>query len=144
MAIFTFGREHEKKCEARYVRNPAQVPLLMAVVDAVHDLIEGTGTEVALQNALRTAFIEGGLGVWGNAEKWLRKCSSEYPALLDLWSEFAENPNAEVRYRVACVLNLFPRKIFDTLSEQLATDKSKKVSNMARARIDEVNAQKAT
>jgi hypothetical protein len=33
--MFTFGREHEKKCEPRYVRNPEQVPLLLAVVDAV-------------------------------------------------------------------------------------------------------------
>ena len=60
--MFTFGREHEKKCEPRYVRNPEQVPLLLAVVDGVHDLIEGKGTEEPLKKSLRKAFIEGGSG----------------------------------------------------------------------------------
>ena len=60
--MFTFGREHEKKCEPRYVRNPEQVPLLLAVVDAVHDLIEDKGTEEALKKSLRKAFIEDGSG----------------------------------------------------------------------------------
>jgi hypothetical protein len=55
--MFTFGREHGKKCsESR------TVPLLLAVVDAVHDLIEGKGTEEALKRSLRKAFIEGGSG----------------------------------------------------------------------------------
>jgi hypothetical protein len=44
--MFTFGREHEKKCsESR------TAPLLLAVVDAVHDLIEGKGTEEALKKS---------------------------------------------------------------------------------------------
>jgi hypothetical protein len=48
--MFTFGREHEKKCsESR------TAPLLLAVVDAVHDLIEGKGTEEALKRSLRKA-----------------------------------------------------------------------------------------
>jgi hypothetical protein len=48
--MFTFGREHGKKCsESR------TVPLLLAVVDAVHDLIEGKGTEEALKRSLRKA-----------------------------------------------------------------------------------------
>jgi hypothetical protein len=144
MVIFTFGREHERKCEARYVRNPAQVPLILAVVDAVHDLIEGQASESDLRSVLREAFIEGGSGVWENAEKWLRKCSSDYPGLLDLWVEFAANSKLEVRFRVACVLDRVPKNIFDSLSVQLSNDKSRKVSSMARARIEDVCSRNAT
>lgn len=138
MTIFTFGREHERKCEARYVRDKSQTPMLMAVVDAVHDLIDGQGTTEALQEHLRTAFVSGGSGVWENAEKWLRKCSHDYPQILGLWPEFAANNDARVRFRVACVLNLLPRHIFNDISPRLAADRSKKVAAMATARIEEV------
>ena len=142
--MFTFGREHEKKCEARYVRNPEQIPLLMSVVDAVHDLIECKGTEEALKESLRKAFIEGGSGVWENTEKWLRKSSEDYPSVLELWHEFANHPSAVVRFRVACILNLLPKHLFVALSSQLVNDKSKKVHNMARERVKEVNERNAT
>jgi hypothetical protein len=142
--MFTFGREHEKKCEAHYVRNPSQIPLLLSVVDAVHDLIEGKGTEEDLKESLRKAFVEGGAGVWENTEKWLRKSSVDYPGVLELWSEFANHPKAEVRFRVACVLNRLPMPLFLILSSQLVNDKSKKVHNMARERVQEVNEQNAT
>jgi hypothetical protein len=142
--MFTFGREHEKKCEARYVRNPSQIPLLLSVVDAVHDLIEGKGTEEDLKESLRKAFVEGGAGVWENTEKWLRKSSEDYPGVLELWSEFANHPKAEVRFRVACVLDRLPKPLFLVLSLQLVNDKSKKVHNMARERVKEVNVQNAT
>lgn len=142
--MFTFGRDHERKCEARLVRNPEQIPLLLSVVDAVHDLIEGKGTEEALKESLRAAFVEGGTGVWENTEKWLRKSSGDYPGVLELWSEFANHPKAEVRFRVACVLNRLPMPLFLVLSSQLVNDKSKKVHNMARERVQEVNEQNAT
>lgn len=54
------------------MRNPEQVHLLIAVVDSVHDLIENKGSEADLLQALRTAFTEGGVDVWANAEKWLQ------------------------------------------------------------------------
>jgi len=50
--MFTFGREHEKKCDAAYVRNCAQLPLLIKVIDSTHDLIEGTGSEAIAGSAL--------------------------------------------------------------------------------------------
>ena len=43
--MFTFGRETKRNVKLGYVRNPDQVPFLLAVVDAVHDLIEGKGTQ---------------------------------------------------------------------------------------------------
>ena len=139
MAIFTFGREHERKCEARYVRDKRQIPMLLAVVDAVHDLIEGHGTVEALEGHLRVAFVSGGSGVWNNAEKWLRKCSSEYPSLLGLWPEFAASPDSKVRFKVACVLDRVPSSIFNQLAPILSSDKSKKVAAMAVARIEEAS-----
>ena len=142
--MFTLGRDHGKKTDARYVRDPKQVSLLLSVIDAVHDLIEGKGSEQALKEAIRAAFTTGGSGVWENAEKWLRKSSQDYPSVLDLWPEFAAHPKAEVRFRVACVLNLMPESVYFALASQLRTDKSKKVAGMAKARIEEVTGLNAT
>jgi hypothetical protein len=50
--MFTFGREHEKKCDAAYVRNCAQLPLLIKVIDSTRDLIEETGSEAIAGSAL--------------------------------------------------------------------------------------------
>jgi hypothetical protein len=111
--------------------------MLIAVVDAVHDLIEGNGTVEALESHLRVAFVSGGSGVWKNAEYWLRKCSSDYPSLLGLWPEFAASPDSRVRFRVACVLNFLPVHVFKQIAPMLASDKSKKVA--AVARIDEAS-----
>jgi hypothetical protein len=144
MGIFTFGREHEMKCALRHVRDPAQAPLLASVVDRAHDLLEGKGSEADFIHALRTAFLEGGRSVWGNTEQWIRKFSDDYPALLDLWTEFASSPRSEIRWRVACVLDYVPKKTFDALSGQLANDKSKRVADMAIARIESVQSEYAT
>jgi len=144
VGIFTFGREHEKKCAARYVRDPSQVPLLLTVVDAAHDLIEGKGPVIDFVAVCRSAFVGGGTGVWENTEGWIRKCSSEHPEVLELWRELAAHPKAEIRFRVACILNDLPRGMFEELSGQLVSDKSKKVSKMALARTAEVSARDAT
>ena len=133
--MFTFGREHEKKCEASYIRSAEQIPILMAVVDAVHDLIDGIGTEENVASAIRMAFIEGGAGVWEGAARWLRKCSVDYPSVLQLWPEFAAHRHADVRFRVACFLDEMPQNIYSSLSSILVTDRSKKVANMAVARV---------
>jgi len=129
--MFTFGRDHEKKCEERLVRNPAQIPLLMGVIDAVHDLIEGRGNLAHVTDSVRTAFISGGAGVWENAAKWLRKTSFEYPEILNLWSELASHPKADVRFRVACLLGEMPTETFAEISPRLLADRSRKVADMA-------------
>jgi hypothetical protein len=73
--MFTFGREHEKKCsESR------TAPLLLAVVDAVHDLIEGKGTKEALK-ITRKAFIEGGSGTDGI---WIAISSASSSSMADV------------------------------------------------------------
>lgn len=135
--MFTFGREHEKQCEARYVRNAEQVPLLMAIIDAVHDLIEGIGSEQALSAALREGFIDGGTGVWEGAARWIRKCSTAYPSVLGLWSEFASHAQARVRFRAACCLDEMPGDLRARISPMLLADRSRKVVDMAADRMSD-------
>ena len=135
--MFTFGREHEKKCEARYVRNAEQIHLLMAIIDAVHDLIEGTGSESQLIDAIRAGFTQGGSGVWESAARWLRKSSADYPSVLQLWLEFASHSNALIRFRAACFLDEMPQGIYATVATALLADRSKKVTSMAADRISE-------
>lgn len=137
-SMFTFGRDHEKISEARYVRKPEQIPLLMSVIDAVHDLIEGKGDEDFLKESIRVAFTEGGSGVWENAGKWLRKCDVEFPGTGILWREFAAHAEAEVRFRAACFLDEMPKRWFTELSPALMADRSKKVARMASARAADV------
>lgn len=130
--MFTFGRDHEKKCEAQYVRNPAQVPMLMSVIDAVHDLIEGHGELEQVRASLRVALTEGGAGVWENAAKWLRKTSFEHPEILTLWSELASHPKANTRFRVACFLDEMPADTAFAIFTRLSQDRSQKVAEMAQ------------
>jgi len=39
--MFTFGREHERKCAVHYVRDPSQAELISMVVDSIHDYLDG-------------------------------------------------------------------------------------------------------
>lgn len=141
--MFTFGRDHEKNCEARLVRNPAQIPLLMNVIDAIHDLIDGNGDLEYVRTSVHVAMTEGGAGVWENAAKWLRKTGFDYPDIISLWSELASHSNAEVRFRVASLLDEVPIKCFGAISSALLKDRSKRVVEMAvdrSARVGGTNA----
>jgi len=132
--LFTFGREHERKCAVAYVRNPAQAALIVRVVDAVHDVLEGTASEVELAQALRVAFVEGGSGVWEQAGSWLRKSAADHPPLDALWLELSRSPDAAVRFRVACSLGDMPAAVRPHVASILLADKSRKVVAMARER----------
>ena len=134
--MFTFGREHERKCAVAYVRRSDQAALILAVVDAVHDLLESKTGPEELASAVRAAFTEGGSGVWENAASWLRKSVSSYPELGQLWLELARHPKSEVRFRVACCLDDVPLPLQLEIAGLLLADKSKKVSGMAHARMN--------
>lgn len=134
--MFTFGREHERKCAVAYVRNPAQAGLILRVIDAVHDLLESKAAPPTLARALRAAFIEGGNGVWETAATWLRKCSHDFPEVAELWLEFAQHSTSAVRFRAACCLNDVPPQLLPAVAEVLLADKSKKVAGMARERMN--------
>lgn len=143
MGIFTFGRAHELKCAVTDLRDPAQKALMAAVIDAAHDLLEGKVEEAVFIDACRTGFLAGKRAVWDRTESWIRKFSGQYPAVLRLWPEFASHADAEIRWRVACVLYSLPGETFAAVSGPLADDKSKLVAEMARARIDEVREREA-
>ena len=83
--MFTFGREHEQECARRYVRNQAQLGLVTALIDAVHDLREAKTSDERVHSAVRVAFVEGGSGVWEEAGSWLRKLCQDYPGFSALW-----------------------------------------------------------
>lgn len=133
--MFTFGREHERKCAVAHVRSPAQAALILAVVDAVHDLLESGNGPDALAQALSAAFTEGGSGVWEGAASWLRKSCVDYPELGRLWLALARHPKSEVRFRIACCLDDMPAALQPEVAALLLADKSRKVSAMARARM---------
>jgi hypothetical protein len=136
--MFTFGRAHELKCALAYVRNPTQAALVSAVINAVHDLIDGASTHEPVQDAITNAFVAGGSGVWEMAGSWLRKVAGHSPEVSVLWTTLARHESATVRFRAACFLNEMPAREFAALSPLLIDDKSKKVATMARSRTEEV------
>jgi hypothetical protein len=136
--VFTFGREHEKECAVRHVRDSSQVGLVLSVIDSVHDLLEGKVGEERVQSSLRAAFVEGGSGVWEQAGAWLRKLCMEYPKCHGLWEEFATHPRAEIRFRAAAYLDQMPKAVAENVQARLANDKSARVREMAIGRLTDV------
>lgn len=100
--MFTFGRAHEVQHAVRFVGSPEKAALLVAVIEAVHDLLERHDSEVVVLGCLRTALVEGQSGTWESAGGWLRKLGTDYPATQALWTELAAHRSATVRFRVAC------------------------------------------
>ncbi len=134
--MFTFGREHEKKCVARYVRNKDHVPLACRAIDSVHDCLEGAIRPAQMCRVLSEAFTEGGSGVWENAGYWLRKAVELCPELVvESWTNLSNSPKAEIRWRVACFLHEIPLDAFNVAAPNLVADKSGKVRDMAEARV---------
>lgn len=117
--MFTFGRYQEKKYAVEHIANQKQVHLIEAVIDAVHDLLEGTITDQALRLVLSRGFTEGESGVWEQTGIWLRKLSDENPGFSTLWIEFANHPQATVRFRAACCLDEMPPHIARAVNEKL-------------------------
>jgi hypothetical protein len=142
--VFTFGREHEQECATRYVRNPAQLGLVTALIDAVHDLLEAKTSDERVRSAVRAAFVEGGSGVWEQAGSWLRKLCQEYPGFSALWQEFASHSRAGIRFRAAAFLDKMPGAIAESVQSRLASDKSSRVRAMATARWKERHASSDT
>lgn len=136
--MFTFGRERERQCAVGYVRDASQHDSILAVVDAVHDLLENKITEDESSVILTDAILHGGSGVWEQTGTWIRKLSQEYPGISKLWTSLADHPEWKVRFRVACFLNDMPRDLALELGSKLEEDKSKKVREMALARLEEI------
>ncbi len=131
--MFTFGRDHEKACAVRHLRNPRQSQLIEAVIDGAHDLLEGRIAEDDLRPILSRAFTEGGSGVWEGTASWLRKLIREYPHLRSLWSKLANHAEWRVRFRAACCIRDMPAPLAKQIAILLRYDRSRKVCEMAAA-----------
>jgi hypothetical protein len=136
--MFTFGRQREKECALHYLKDPQQAHLMEAVVDAVHDLLEGRMAPDAIRPVLSRAFIEGGTGVWEQTGSWLGKLIRDQPTLESLWSEFSSHPELMVRLRAACFINEMSPILARDIVSRLRLDRSKKVREMAEARLEEL------
>ncbi len=134
--MFTFGRDHEVKHVIKCFGEGEKSALLVAVVNATHDLIEGRisvdrATEVTLN-----AFVDGKSGTWEKSGGWLLKINADYPSSVKAWRELAVHPSATVRFRVAAFLIDFPSGLRGELYEILKADKSKKVRDHAEGKWD--------
>jgi hypothetical protein len=135
--MFTFGREHEKKCGASYFRAPADPRRLLALIDAVHDLAEGHGDVAAVRALLVDCLVGGGVRTWEGGGYWLEKAQGDFPALLDVWTDLARHRSAEVRWRIACLLDRMPPALRADVTSMLCADVSRRVRTMAAARARE-------
>lgn len=125
--MFTLGREREKEHARQYIRDASNYPAMDAVIDAVHDCLEGTDGSTDVRGAFRHAFLESGSGVWEQAGGWLWKLTEERPEYADLWEEFSESPKASLRFRVAACLDDMPPGVGVRLLDRFSRDSSKKI-----------------
>ena len=71
----------------------------------------------------------------------MRRLAGEYPAVLATWREFARHTDGRVRFRAACFLNEMPGPLAQEIGNELRNDRSKKVQDMAQARLEEIAAE---
>jgi hypothetical protein len=138
--MFTFGRDHERECAVRYLRDADEAQLIVSVVDVVHDVLEGKVDPEAVRPVVIRAFSDGGLGVWEQTGSWLRKLVNDYPQLEAVWLELSTSPEGKVRFRVACFLNELPRSLAVKIGSTLKDDRHKKTREMAQTRLEEIGA----
>jgi hypothetical protein len=125
--MFTIGREREKEHAKQYIRDASNYSAIGAVIDAVHDCLDGTDDSTNVREAFRHAFLESGSGVWEQTGTWLGKLTKVRPEYSDLWEEFAESTKASVRFRVAACLNDMPSEVGVRLLDRFSRDPSKKI-----------------
>ena len=125
--MFTFGREHEKNCAANYIHDAADLPMIRQVIDAVHDLLEGSRTASEVRPIISESFTKGGSGVWEQTGNWLAKLGSTRPDLASLWAEFATHQSAQIRFRAAAFIGEMPDAVFQEVLPKLLADVSRKV-----------------
>jgi hypothetical protein len=134
--MFTFGRDHEKKCAIAKCRNPDQAAILAGVVDAVHDLLDGKSSLETIRPVLIDAIAKGGSGVWESTGNWMLKIANDHPEFATIWRDLALDPDWQARFRVACFLNDIPQPLATEIGANLKTDRSQKVREMAIARLE--------
>lgn len=134
--MFTFGRSHEVSVALRRHGGPGEADTVVAVVEAVHDLLEGKVELPAVLEVIRGAIVEGRRDVWDAAGTWLLKLEKDYPRSVDLWHELAAHPRAEVRFRVAGHIVYMRKPLRTEIYEVLKNDRSKRVRELSDGKWD--------
>jgi hypothetical protein len=135
--MFTLGREREKEHSHQYLKSQDEEWRIDAVIDAVHDLLDGVKSAELVGPVLVEAFTEGGSGVWEQTGSWLAKVSHSHQPLAELWRGFCRHRSAKVRFRAAAFLGEMPDVIFAECFPVLLTDASPRVrSKTASDRFD--------
>jgi hypothetical protein len=129
--MFTLGREREKQHSKGYLESPDEASRIAAVIDAVHDVIEGVKRSEEAAPVFVEAFTKGGGGVWEQTGSWLRKLSATHADLGTLWREFCNHRSAKVRFRAAAFLDDMPSEIFAECFPALLADVSTRVRSKA-------------
>ena len=128
--MWTIGRECEKE-NARKFLGSSDPSALEAVIDVVHDLIEGGAVTEQTVATFRRGFVDGASGTWESTGSWLRKTATEHPVLAGLWLEFASHRSAAKRFRAAAFLADMPESTARTLLPRFLSDPSTKVRSKA-------------
>ena len=125
--MFTIGREREKEHARKFLGAASDPAKLEAVIDAVHDLLEGALVTDSTKAAFRSGFVDGGGGTWESTGQWLAKTAREFSTLSVLWVEFAGHSSARIRFRAAAHINVMPEDCAKEVFHQLLADPSAKV-----------------
>jgi hypothetical protein len=115
-----------------------QKAMLLAVVDAAHDIIDGKTDVSEFVELARNAMIQGNSSVWQGASNWITKIGRRIPEVTVVWTELVSHANWKVRWRVACCLYSWgiEEKQSDRLFATLRNDKSEKVRRYAVDRYE--------
>lgn len=133
--MWTIGREREKAHSDKFVRKSDQRALLHPVIDAVHDLKDGSAGPDKFVAVAYDAMVRGDSGVWQDTANWIRRVGREYPTACAIWDKLANHSSWQVRWRVACCLYAhIDTRQSDCLFEQLRVDRSAKVRGFAEDR----------
>lgn len=136
MPMFTFGRKTETDVVLRRHGGPEKAEMVVAIVDAVHNLLEGSATLEDVEKVITFALVEGRRDIWDAAGTWLLKVQKHYPSIGHVWLDLAKHANAEVRFRVACHIIDLPEATCTEVYALLRDDKSKKVRTQAKGKWD--------
>jgi hypothetical protein len=134
--MFTFGRDRELEHVRERHGARATVPLLLRLVDSVHDYLERTASRQDVERTIERALVEGESGIWETAGTWLLKLNRDAPESQDLWRMLAAHPHATVRFRIASFLDDVEVELARELYERFSADRSERVRDHAFGKCD--------
>ena len=125
--MHTLGREREKENARSYLRDAADAPLIEAVIDVVHDQLEGRFEFDHARRTFLAAFENGHSGTWEQAGSWLRKIAPEQPELHSIWLELTGSAKLKLRLIAAAFATDLPPERAIRVIQALSRDPSKKI-----------------